>query len=58
MTAKFKDIIPGEKMTKEWRIRIIGGGKPMGGATSSKTEKWQRMCLCCIWVEKHYTMQH
>ena len=24
MTAKFKDIIPGEKMTKEWRIRIIG----------------------------------
>ena len=45
MTAKFKNIIPGKKMTKEWRIKIIGGGKPMGGATSSKTEKWQRMCL-------------
>lgn len=45
MTAKFSDIIPGNKMTKEWRTRTIAGGNAMGGAVASKAEVWQRMCL-------------
>ncbi len=45
MTAKFKHIIPGKKMTKEWRKKTIAGGKHMGGAVASRVEKWQRMCL-------------
>jgi hypothetical protein len=45
MTAHFKDIVPGDKMTKTWRKKVIGGGKAMGGAVSSLAEKWQRMCL-------------
>jgi len=32
-------------MTKEWRKKVIGQGKNMGGATASRVEKWQRLCL-------------
>jgi len=45
VTAKFNDIIPGKKMTKEWRKKTIAGGKDMGGAVATRAEKWQRMCL-------------
>ena len=45
MTATFHDIVPGHKMTKEWRKEVIAGGASMGGAVSAKAERWQRMCL-------------
>ena len=45
MPARYSDLIPGAKMSKEWRKKVIGEGKNMGGATSSKVEKWQRLCL-------------
>ena len=45
MTATFHDIVPGNKMTKEWRKAVIAGGNPMGGAISVRVEIWQRMCL-------------
>mgnify|MGYP005714218779 CR=1 FL=1 len=45
MTATFHDIVPGNKMTKEWRKAVIAGGASMGGAVSVRAERWQRMCL-------------
>ena len=45
MPAGYSDLIPGAKMTKEWRKKVIGQGKNMGGATASRVEKWQRLCL-------------
>lgn len=52
MSATFEQIVPGSEMTKEWRRSVIAGGENMGGAISSKVEKWQRLCMEKITGEK------